>query len=91
MEPDMTDRTWRELGVELPLIMLPKDGTDMEKMGNRRLRPVYFSARILGEGGRVRKNAPSALRLILPEALLSDKREETKRGKTESSVPWKRI
>ena len=41
-------------------------------MGRGGLRPVYLPAGVLGGGGPHRGDAPSTLRLILPESKLND-------------------
>ncbi len=68
----MKEMTWRELGVELPRIMLPETGADMAKWAvvacdQYTSEPEYWQRVEEFAGG-----APSALRLILPEALLSE-------------------
>lgn len=76
----MTDLTWRELGIELPRMLLPSRGADMEKWAvvacdQYTSEPEYWHRveHFVGD-------APSALRLILPEALLSeDAAENAKR------------
>ncbi len=68
----MKDITWRELGVELPRIMLPNKCVDMSKWSvvacdQYTSEPEYWH-RVEGLVG----DAPSTLRLVLPEALLSE-------------------
>lgn len=75
----MADMTWRELGIELPRMLLPKNGADMRKWAvvacdQYTSEPEYWQ-RVDAFVG----DAPSALRLILPEALLSEDPAENAR------------
>jgi hypothetical protein len=72
----MTDLTWRELGIELPRMLLPKTSADMTKWAvvacdQYTSEPEYWK-RVDERVG----DAPSTLRLILPEALLSEDSKE---------------
>jgi len=64
------ETNWKELGIRLPRILLPKEGTEMEKWAvvacdQYTSEPEYWEEveRIVGE-------APSTLSLILPEVYL---------------------
>lgn len=75
----MADLTWRKLGIELPRILLPRKGADLSKWAvvacdQFTSEPEYWQ-RVEARVG----DAPSTLRLILPEALLSEDPAENAR------------
>ena len=72
---------WEELGVRLPRILLPKEGTEMEKWAVVACDQYTSEPEYWEEAERIVGGAPSTLSLILPEVYLG---EENVSGRIDS-------
>jgi len=77
----MAHKTWRQLGIELPRILLPVDHIEMQKWAVVACDQFTSQREYWEEADRFVGEAPSTLRLIIPEAYLPlpDKAAEEKK------------
>lgn len=68
--------SWKRLGLKIPQIILPKLGTDYEKWGIVACDQFTSQPKYWEEAERIVDDAPSTLRMILPEYYLGKPQEE---------------
>ena len=78
--------SWKELGLKIPNIMLPKEGTDYEKWSIVACDQYTSDPEYWRKADELVGSAPSTLRLMLPEYYLGKPDEEERIGRIRSAM-----